>query len=125
MKRYSVTVNGVVYDVTVEEIDGAPAPVPAPAAPAPAPVPAAKPAPAAPKAPVAAGGTAVNAPMPGSVLDVKVKAGDKVEKGSVLCVLEAMKMENEIVAPCAGTIASVNVAKGDAVQSGDALITIA
>ena len=117
MKRYSVTVNGVVYDVAVEELDGAAAP--APAAPVAAPAPA-----AAPKAAPVAGGKPVNAPMPGNILAVNVKVGDKVEKGAVLCILEAMKMENEIMAPEAGTVAAVNVTKGATVQSGDVLVTL-
>ena len=104
MKRYSVTVNGVVYDVAVEELDGAAAP--------------------APKAAPVAGGKPVNAPMPGNILAVNVKVGDKVEKGAVLCILEAMKMENEIMAPEAGTVAAVNVTKGATVQSGDVLVTL-
>ncbi len=128
MKRYNVTVNGVVYDVVVEEVDATAAPAPA-AAPAPvAPAPAPKAAPAAPKAAPAApvaGGKPVNAPMPGNILAVNVKVGDKVEKGAVLCILEAMKMENEIVAPEAGTVAAVNVTKGATVQSGDVLVSLA
>lgn len=124
MKRYSVTVNGVVYDVAVEEIDGAAAPISAPA-PSPAPAPAPKAAPATPKAAPVAGGKPVNAPMPGNILAVNVKAGDKVAKGAVLCILEAMKMENEIMAPEDGTVASVNVTKGATVQSGDVLVTLA
>ncbi len=125
MKRYSVTVNGVVYDVAVEEIDGAAAPVAA--APAPVAAPAAAPAPKAAPKPAAApaGGKPVNAPMPGNILAVNVKVGDKVAKGAVLCVLEAMKMENEIMAPDAGTVAAVNVTKGATVQSGDVLVTLA
>ena len=123
MKRYSVTVNGVVYDVAVEELDGAAAPVAAPAA-APVAAPAPKAAPAAPKAAPVAGGKPVNAPMPGNILAVNVKVGDKVAKGAVLCILEAMKMENEIMAPEAGTVAAVNVTKGATVQSGDVLVTL-
>ena len=125
MKRYSVTVNGVVYDVAVEEIDGAAAPVAAAPVAAPVAAPAPKAAPAAPKAAPVAGGKPVNAPMPGNILAVNVKVGDKVEKGAVLCILEAMKMENEIMAPEAGTVAAVNVTKGATVQSGDALVTLA
>ena len=122
MKRYSVTVNGVVYDVAVEEIDGAAAPVAAaPVAAAPAPKAAPK---AASKAAPVAGGKPVNAPMPGNILAVNVKVGDKVEKGAVLCILEAMKMENEIMAPEAGTVAAINVTKGATVQSGDVLVTL-
>ena len=125
MKRYSVTVNGVVYDVVVEEVaaDAAPAPVAAPAvksAPAAAPAPAAKPA-----APAANAKCSVAAPMPGNILAVNVKVGDKVAKGAVLCILEAMKMENEVMAPEAGTVTSVTVSKGSTVQAGDVLVTLA
>jgi biotin carboxyl carrier protein len=125
MKRYSVTVNGVVYDVVVEEVaaDAAPAPVAAPAvksAPAAAPAPAAKPA-----APAANAKCSVSAPMPGNILAVNVKVGDKVAKGAVLCILEAMKMENEVMAPEAGTVTSVTVSKGSTVQAGDVLVTLA
>jgi len=118
MKSYTITVNGVAYQVTVEEnTNGAPA---APAAQASAPVAA----PAAP-APVAASGSVkVEAPMPGNILDVKVKSGDKVTSGQSLIVLEAMKMENEIFAPSDGTVASVNVNKGDTVDAGQVLITL-
>ena len=124
MKNLIVTVNGVAYNVTVEEGTGAPAAAAAPvAAPAAAPAPPAAPAPAA--APAgAAGAVSVTAPMPGNILDVKVKAGDSVKAGDILLILEAMKMENEISAPQDGTIASVNVRKGDVVNSGDLLITM-
>ena len=114
MKRYHVTVNGVTYDVTVEEANGAAAPA----------APANKPAPA-PAAPAGNARISVSAPMPGNILSVNVKPGDKVEKGAILCILEAMKMENEILAPEAGVVASVTVAKGAAVQSGDVLVTLA
>ena len=128
MKRYSVTVNGVVYDVVVEEVaaDAAPAPVSmgsknvVATAPAAAPAPAAKPA-----APAANAKYSVSAPMPGNSLAVNVKVGDKVEKGAVLCILEAMKMENEVMAPEAGTVTSVTVSKGSTVQAGDVLVTLA
>lgn len=122
MKNLIVTVNGVAYQVTVEENTGA-APVaaaPAPVAPAVAPAPAA--APAAPAG--AAGSVVVSAPMPGNILDVKVKPGDSVKAGDVLMILEAMKMENEISAPQDGTVAGVNVRKGDTVNSGDTLCTM-
>ena len=117
MKNLIVTVNGVAYNVTVEEGTGAPAAAAAPVA-----APAAAPAPAAPAG--AAGAVSVTAPMPGNILDVKVKAGDSVKAGDTLLILEAMKMENEISAPQDGTIASVNVRKGDVVNSGDLLITM-
>ena len=142
MRKFNITVNGVSYEVEVEEIGGAPvyaaaapayapapaAPVaaPAPAAPA-APAPKAAPAPAAaPKAAAPAGsGEKVTAPMPGNILDVKVAAGQAVKKGDLLCVLEAMKMENEILAPKDGTIETVAVSKGATVATGDTLVTIA
>ena len=130
--KYKVTLNGRTYEVEVEAgkamlLDEYEAIVPtaAPAAPAaaPAPVaaPAAAPAPAA-AAPVA--GDAVTAPMPGNILKVNVTAGQAVKEGDVLVVLEAMKMENEIVAPQDGTVASVNVHKGDTVNSGDVLVSM-
>ena len=124
MKNLIVTVNGVAYNVTVEEGTGAAAAsAPVAAAPTAAPAPAA--APAAPAAPAgAAGSVTVTAPMPGNILDVKVKAGDSVKAGDTLLILEAMKMENEISAPQDGTIASVNVRKGDVVNSGDLLCTM-
>lgn len=124
MKRYTITVNGTAYDVTVDEANGAvPAPAPAPAA-APA-APASALAPKAAHAPAAAqGAIKVDAPMPGTILDVKTSNGASVNAGDVLCVLEAMKMENEIVAPQAGTVASVSVAKGDSVEAGQVIITL-
>ena len=124
MKYYNITVNGVAYSVSVEETAAgaapvAAAPVAAPAAPKAAPAPA-----AAPKAAGAAGAVTVKAPMPGNILDVKVAAGASVKAGDVLVILEAMKMENEIVAPQDGTVASVNVNKGDTVNSGDVLVSM-
>lgn len=131
MKRYTATVNGTVYDVMLEEVGGtaAAAPMAAPAAPAAAPVAAAAPAApapaAAPAAPAgAAGSIVVSAPMPGNILDVKTSVGAAVKSGDVLVILEAMKMENEIVAPQDGTIASVNVQKGDVVNVGDVFVTM-
>lgn len=112
MRKYNVNVNGTAYEVTVEEIQGGAAPV---AAPAPSPA-----------APAAAGsGEPVNAPMPGTILDVKVTAGQAVKSGDVLMILEAMKMENEIMAPKDGTVTSVAISKGAAVESGTLLCTIA
>ncbi len=128
MKRYTITVNGTPYDVVVDEAGAAPAAAPVAAAPAAAPAPAAPAAPAAPvAAPAATGGTGaltVTAPMPGNVLDVKVAAGQAVKSGDILVILEAMKMENEIVAPQDGTIASINCQKGDVVNVGDVFLTM-
>ena len=126
MKAYKVTVNGNVYEITLEVIDkaeiGKSAPVQAaPAAPA-APAPTAAPAPA---APVQAGGTPINAPMPGTILKVNVTAGSSVKKGDVLVVLEAMKMENEIMAPTDGTVTSVSVNPGATVETNAVLCTLA
>ena len=121
MRRFNVTVNGVTYNVVVEEV-GAAAPA-ASTAPAAAPAPVA--APAAPKAaPANAGAVAVKAPMPGTIMKINVSAGQAVKKGDVLCVLEAMKMENDICAPQDGTIASVNVQKGASVASEEVLVTL-
>lgn len=126
MKRYQITVNGKAYDVSVDEIaaGAAPAPAAAPAA-APAPAPASAPAPAAAAAPAAsAGSVKVNAPMPGNILDVKVQVGASVKAGEPLVILEAMKMENEIVAPQDGTVAAIHVKKGDVVNSNDLLVSL-
>ena len=116
MKQLKVTVNGTTYDVCVEEVgEVASAPVSAPAA---------APAPAAPAAAPAVDGENVCAPMPGTNLSVAVSNGQNVKKGDVLCVLEAMKMENEIYAPRDGVVASVSVAKGEAVESGKTLVVL-
>ena len=120
MKNYTITVNGNVYEVTVEEgfTGAASAPKAAPAAaPKAAPAPAAAPA-------GAAGAVAVTAPMPGKILGVKASAGQAVKRGQVLLILEAMKMENEIVAPQDGTVATINVAVGDSVEPGATLATL-
>ena len=121
MKKYNVTVNGTAYEITLEAVDAADvkaapaaAPSPAPAAPVAAPV-------AAP----AAGGESVTAPMPGTILAVNVQNGAAVKKGDVLMILEAMKMENEIISPVDGTVTSVNTSKGSAVETGAVLCTIA
>ncbi len=118
MKNYTITVNGTAYDVTVEE-NGAGVSAPAAVA---APAPAAPKKAAAPKA--ATGGTPINAPMRGTIVDVKVKVGDKVTNGTVVAVLEAMKMENDIVSDRDGVIASVVVNKGDAVETGAPVVTL-
>lgn len=131
MKNYTITVNGNVYEVTVEEGFTGAASAPKAAAPAPKAAPAAAPkaaapAPAAaPAAPAgAAGAVAVTAPMPGKILGVKASAGQAVKRGQVLLILEAMKMENEIVAPQDGTVATINVAVGDSVEPGATLATL-
>ena len=118
MKNYTITVNGNTYNVTVQEGTAA-----APVVQAAAPV-AAAPAPVAAPAAAPAGGIKVEAPMSGKILAVKASAGQAVKKGEVLMVLEAMKMENDIVAPEDGTVASVNAAVGQAVESGDVLATL-
>ena len=118
MKHFNITVNGTAYDVHVEELAAGAAPTAVPAA-----APAAAPAPAAPAA--AAEGTAVESPMPGTILNVNVNAGATVKTGDVLVVLEAMKMENEIKAAADGTVTAVHVRKGDSVESGTPLVTIA
>lgn len=119
MKNYTITVNGNVYEVTVEEgFTGAAAPAAAPKA---------APKAAAPKAAAPAGAqgsVAVTAPMPGKILAVKANAGQAVKKGDVIMVLEAMKMENDIVAPQDGTVASINAAVGDSVEPGATLATL-
>lgn len=133
MKQYNITVNGTTYSVQVEELgataSAAPVAAPvvtaapaAPVAPAAAPAPTAAPAPKA--APAAAGANDVTAPMPGTILDIKVSVGQAVKKGDVLCVLEAMKMENDIPAPADGTVTAIKVSKGASVQAGEALVSV-
>ena len=129
MKKYTITVNGTAYEVEVEEAGVvASAPKAAPkAAPAPAAAPAPKAAPApAPKAaaPVAAGATTFSAPLPGKVLSVNVKGVDAVKSGDVLLILEAMKMQNEIMAPADGTVSDVRVSAGQTVATGDVMIVL-
>ena len=136
--KYNVTLNGKIYEVDVTESDAvvtgitqvpvavatpavtpvAVAPVAAPAAPAEAP--AAAPA----VAPVSADGTQVKAPMPGTILAVKKNVGEAVKAGDVIVVLEAMKMENDIVAPCDGTVKSINAPKGSTVNTDDVIAVI-
>lgn len=123
MKKYNITVNGNTYEVFVEEADA----TSAPASFAPVAAPVAAPKAAAPKAaaaPVAAGAAKVTAPMPGTILAVKVSVGQQVKKGDVICVLEAMKMENDIPAPQDGVIASINTQKGASVNAGDVLASL-
>ena len=129
--KYKVTLNGRTYEVEVEAgkamlLDEYEAIAPAPAAAvAPVAAPAAAPAAAAPAAPVVTGsGEAVNAPMPGNILKVNVQNGQAVKAGEVLVVLEAMKMENEIMAPKAGTVTQVLVSKGSTVDTGAPLVVI-
>jgi glutaconyl-CoA decarboxylase len=141
MKKYKITVNGNAYEVEVEEIGGAPSvvSVAVPAAPAAPAAPSASATPAAPAAPAApattapkaavggapsAGATVIESPMPGTILDVRVAPGQAVEADDVLLILEAMKMENEIVAPHAGVVDSVAVAKGASVNAGDVLASV-
>ena len=116
MKAYKVNVNGNVYEITLEVIDKAD--IKAPLAPAPAAAPAPAPAPA------AAGAQTIKAPMPGTILKVNVSNGQAVKKGDVLMILEAMKMENEILAPNDATVSSVNVSQGASVDSGAVLCTL-
>ncbi|HHX62104.1 MAG TPA: biotin/lipoyl-binding protein [Epulopiscium sp.] len=131
MKRFQVVVNGNSYEVEVEELAAGvsaspvaanPTPVVAPVASTPVatPKPATKSAPAA----VSAGASKISSPMPGKIVSINVELGQSVKKGDVICILEAMKMENEIFAAEDGTIASVNVSAGDAVETGDVVVTI-
>lgn len=132
MKNLIITVNGVSYDVQVEEVGASAAPraaQPVAAAPAPAAAPAA-PAAAPAAAPVAKpagtqGSVKVQAPMPGTILSVKVSVGQQVKKGDTVAILEAMKMENEIPAPQDGTVSSVDVSNGATVETGATLVTLA
>ena len=121
MKEYTITVNGVAYDVTVDEKGNGGASVAPSAAPA---VKAAAPAPAAAPAKAAQGNISVTAPMPGKVLAVKVNVGDSVQSGAPVLVLEAMKMENDIVAPKNGKVVAINVKVGDSVESGAVLVSL-
>lgn len=127
MRKFNITVNGKTYEVDVEEVGGvsaAPAAAPKAAAPAPAPKAAPAAAPAAKKSAPVAGATQITAPMPGTIVSVKVNVGDTVKNGDLVAVLEAMKMENEIFASTDGTVAGISVSAGDAVNSGDVLVSI-
>ncbi|MDI6600267.1 MAG: biotin/lipoyl-binding protein [Thermoanaerobacteraceae bacterium] len=133
MKKYRITVNGNTYEVEVEELTGeverpsyAPTPQPlatpsAPTAPRPATT---APQPKSQAAKPAEAPGAVTSPMPGTILDVKVKEGDEVKKGQVLMILEAMKMENEIMAPSDGRVKTIYVQKGASVNTGDPLVEL-
>lgn len=126
MRKFNISVNGKTYEVDVEEVGGAStAPSVAPVvASAPAPAAAPKAAPAAPKAAPVAGAKQVKAPMPGTIVSIKVNVGDKVESGTLVAVLEAMKMENEIFAGVDGTVAGISVSAGDSVNSGDVIVSV-
>lgn len=115
MKKYKVNVNGTNYEIGIELMSESEAAASKTAAPAPAPAAAA--------APVSGDGKPVTCPMPGTILDVKVSEGQQVKSGDVLMILEAMKMENEIMAPCDGQVTAV-VAKGTTAQTGMVLCTI-
>ncbi len=140
MKQYNITVNGKTYQVEVEEVNSAasatvqrpsapqvtyapqtPAPAAAPAVPA---APATPAAPAAPPREVPAGGTVINSPMPGTILDIRTSEGKSVKTGDVLMILEAMKMENEIMAPHDGTVTAIHAVKGASVNAGDVLVVL-
>lgn len=131
MRKFNIKVNGKAYEVEVEEISGASsAPVSAPSQPASAPsqppVQAAPETPKAPEAPrsIISGSSSIKAPMPGTINAVKVTAGEAIKKGQVVAILEAMKMENEIVAPEDATVAAVAVSQGQSVNTGDVLVTL-
>lgn len=130
MKRFNVTVNGKAYDVCVEELAAGAAPAPAPASapaptPAPAPAaPAAKEEKAAPAPKASADALQIKCPMPGTILDVQASAGKPIKKGDIIVILEAMKMENEILAPRDGVVEAVYVQKGASVNSDDLIASL-
>ena len=129
MRKFNITVNGTTYEVDVEEVGGvaqpaAPVVQAAPvAAPAPQAAPAPKAAPAATTAPVQ-GATQITAPMPGTIVSVKVNVGDTVKKGDLVAVLEAMKMENEIFSSVDGKVVGISAAAGATVNNGDVIVSI-
>lgn len=133
MKNYTVRVNGNTYEVSVEENTGVPSPTPVaaaqpvPQAVAPAPAPAKTPPAAKTAAPASSGvqgDIKITSPMPGKIISVKTSPNQAIKKGEVILILEAMKMENEIVAPEDGNVASINVTDGQSVESGDVLATL-
>lgn len=133
LRKFKIAIDGKEYLVEMEEIGGVPQPAPVAPAPvaapvqaeaAPAPAPEAAPAPAAPAAAVAAGADALTAPMPGTILKILVNQGDAVKQNQPLMILEAMKMENEIVANNDGTVTGIHVTQGQVVNPGEALITV-
>ena len=135
MKTYTITVNGNVYDVTVEERVGgvapvaAPAPATAPVVPVAAPAPAAAPvaaaaAPSAPKVSGTAGSVQITAGAAGKVFKLEASVGQAVKKGDAVVIIEAMKMEIPVVAPQDGTVASIDVAVGDPIEAGTVLATL-
>ena len=120
MRKFHVTVNGNTYEVEIEEVTGntaAPVAAPAPSAPKAAPA-------AQPKAAAVTGGTPVRSPLSATVLKLNCTVGQAVKKGDVVCVLEAMKMENDISAPADGTVAEIRVAVGDSVAAEDVLLVL-
>nr|WP_321292133.1 acetyl-CoA carboxylase biotin carboxyl carrier protein subunit [uncultured Trichococcus sp.] len=130
LRKFKIAIDGKEYLVEMEEIGGVPQPVQAPVAAAPVAAPAAAPTEQAAPAPVAAPvsaatGDAMTAPMPGTILRLLVNIGDEVKENQPLMILEAMKMENEVVANHAGKVAGIHVNQGQVVNAGDALITIA
>ncbi|MBQ7793518.1 MAG: biotin/lipoyl-binding protein [Clostridia bacterium] len=134
MRKFNITVNGTTYEVDVEEVGGvqtaapvytAPAAAPAPtAAPAPAAAPTSAAAPKAAPAAAPAGASTIDAPMPGTIVSVKVNVGDTVKSGDLVAILEAMKMENEIFSNVDGKVVAVNAAAGASVNTGDAIVSI-
>lgn len=135
MRKFNVNVNGEAFEVEIEEVGGAPSSAAAPAAPRVEAAPAApkaaapkaeepKPAPKPVKKSGGGSGTPLTAPLPGTVLDVKVKEGQTVKYADVVAVIEAMKMQNDIPAGADGTVTSIQVSKGDSVQAGDVLMYI-
>jgi len=134
MRKFIVTVNGKSYEVEIEEVKDGVTPRPSSVKPVEAPKleePKESPK-AAPKVESSEprpavnieGGTNITAPMPGTILDVNVKVGDTVKKGDVLLILEAMKMENEIMAPVDGKVVAVNVDKGVSVKPGELMVVL-